>query len=399
MGFNLMQVADRSAAEIKDLATKASGFPLDVLYFADSMGGLLPKDVEDIIRVMRSGWGGEIGIHTHDNMGNALANTLHALQCGVSWVDSTVTGMGRGPGNAKTEYLAIELREIDQRKSDSTKLMEVIRRIFAPMQRKYGWGSNPYYYLAGKFGIHPTYVQEMLGDARYNEEEIISAINHLRAEGGKKFSADTLEAARHFYAGEPIGTWCPSDLLSGREVLILGSGPGVLEHKKAVESYIQRNNPYVIALNTQKHVQEGLINARAASHPVRLMADSQEYMELRQPLITPASMLPPDVRDVFAEKELFDFGLNVSPGVFEVEKTFCRIPTPLVVSYVLAIAVAGEASCISLAGFDGYGADDPRRAEVDSIFRLYQSSRQAVPILSITPTLYEVPSASVYGCL
>ena len=28
--------------------------------------------------------------------------------------------------------------------------------------------------LAGKYGIHPTYIQEMLNDSRYNEEDILS---------------------------------------------------------------------------------------------------------------------------------------------------------------------------------------------------------------------------------
>ena len=30
------------------------------------------------------------------------------MECGVKWVDSTITGIGRGPGNAKTEELIIE---------------------------------------------------------------------------------------------------------------------------------------------------------------------------------------------------------------------------------------------------------------------------------------------------
>ena len=29
------------------------------------------------------------------------------------------------------------------------------------MLKKYKWGTNPYYYLAGKYGIHPTYIQSM----------------------------------------------------------------------------------------------------------------------------------------------------------------------------------------------------------------------------------------------
>ena len=53
-------------------------------------------------------WHGELGIHTHDNMDMALINTQVAIENGVTWADSTVTGMGRGPGNSKTEYLVLK---------------------------------------------------------------------------------------------------------------------------------------------------------------------------------------------------------------------------------------------------------------------------------------------------
>lgn len=93
------------------------------------------------------------------------------------------------------------------------------------MQAKYGWGTNPYCYLTGKYGIHPTYIQEMLSDSRYSDEDPLAVIEHLRQVGGKSFSVQTLETGRHFYSGEPSDTWAPASLIAGREVLVLGSGP------------------------------------------------------------------------------------------------------------------------------------------------------------------------------
>ena len=34
-----------------------------------------------------------MGIHTHDNMGKALENSIAAINNSVQWIDSTVTGM------------------------------------------------------------------------------------------------------------------------------------------------------------------------------------------------------------------------------------------------------------------------------------------------------------------
>ncbi|WP_044408462.1 aldolase catalytic domain-containing protein [Thiomicrospira microaerophila] len=399
VGFNLMQVADRSPEEITQLAKKASDYTIDALYFADSMGSLSPKEVTQIIQAFRAGWQGALGIHTHDNMGQAIANTLQAIQDGVTWVDSTVTGMGRGPGNAQTEYLAMALEPYRKNKGNPTKLFELIRKHFKPLQAQYGWGTNPYYYMAGQYGIHPTYIQEMLQDSRYSDEDILAVIDHLKIEGGKKFSLDTLEAARHFYSGEPRGTWSPKSTMQGRDVLIIGTGPGVAKYRSAIEAFIEQHQPYVIALNTQKNLREDIIHARAACHPVRLLADCHEHLNLPQPLITPASMLPEDVQQELKIKTLLDFGISVSRAGFEFHEHYAQLPSSLVIAYALAIATAGQANKIYFAGFDGYGADDPRYKEMETLIKSYQTQTKAIEIVSITPTRYELKTQSIYGLL
>ena len=73
VGFNVMQITDYSADEIRDIARLVLDYPLDVLYFADSTGSMNPDNVSRIIKYLRSNWDGDIGIHTHDNMGLALS--------------------------------------------------------------------------------------------------------------------------------------------------------------------------------------------------------------------------------------------------------------------------------------------------------------------------------------
>ncbi|MFV2047214.1 aldolase catalytic domain-containing protein [Metabacillus litoralis] len=397
VGFNLMQVADRSEEEIKNLAYEATNYPIDVLYFADSLGSLDPDRTAQIINIIREEWDGPLGIHTHDNMGYALANSIRAIEEGVTWIDGTVTGMGRGPGNAKTEYLAIELEEKRNVKLNITPLMKLIDWYFKPLQHKCGWGTNAFYYLAGKYGIHPTYIQEMISDSRYIEEDIFAVIDHLKSEGGKKYSINTLETARNFYGGSPVGTWKPSTEIFGKEVLIIGAGPNIVKHKQALENYIATNQPFVIALNTQSSISSELINVRAACHPVRLLADSSLHDDLPQPLVIPASMLSKNIVNAFNGKELLDFGISIQENTFRFESNYCVLPNSLVFSYALAIATSGKASRILLAGFDGYGADDPRTNEVNQLLFTFTKTSNTPPIISITPTQYEIETSSVYA--
>ena len=397
VGFNLMQVADRTQEEVEALSKAASQYDIDALYFADSMGSMSPDHCRTIIRWLRAYWKGDLGIHTHDNMGMALQNTLAALDEGVTWLDATVTGMGRGPGNARTEELVIEIAERRNATVNVVPLMSVIRRYFQPLKNQCGWGSNPYYYLSGKYGIHPTYIQEMLSDSRYDEEDILAVIQHLRVEGGKSFSLNTLDSARHFYRGDPTGNWQPREFFENSKVLLLGTGPGVAEHRDALIAFIKEQKPIVVALNTQSAVDADLINFRVACHPVRLLADCEAHTKLPQPLITPYSMLPRDVKASLGDKEILDFGLNVFPDTFKFESHSCTVPTSLVVAYALAVATAGGASQVFMAGFDGYGADDPRNAEMDRLLSVYKKTEGASPILAITPTRYRIDAASVYA--
>ena len=133
VGMNLMQISDRTPEEIKSTAEVASKHPIDVLYFADSFGGMDPIQTTDIINNLKLAWDGPIGIHTHDNMGQAMANSLQAIKDGATWIDSTVTGMGRGPGNAKTEYLVLELDSLRDVHLNITPLLSVVNKYFQPL--------------------------------------------------------------------------------------------------------------------------------------------------------------------------------------------------------------------------------------------------------------------------
>ena len=397
IGFNLMQIADKSDEEIESVGKICSQYPIDILYFADSMGSLEPKRISKIIDLLKKFWHGDLGIHTHDNMNMAIANTQTAFDNGVNWVDSTVTGMGRGPGNAKTEYLLIKFQKYLNQKANIIPLIELIKKDFEPMQQKYKWGVNPYYFLAGMHGIHPTFIQGMLSDSRFNSMDIMSAIDHLKKVGGKKFNKDLLDSDKIIYSGKCVGSWIPKSKILNKEVLILGTGPGIEEHKLAIEQYVKKNKPFVIGLNTQKSINEKLINIRVACHSLRLTTDRKKYKSLKQPLVLPLKRFSTEIKSYLQNKQVLDFGIQVVNEKFEFKKNYVILPNSLAVSYAIGIATSGIAKKILLAGFDGYMADDPRRVEMDRMFSIYNQTNSKIPIFSITPTKYNISSISIYA--
>ncbi|MDO6515543.1 aldolase catalytic domain-containing protein [Neptuniibacter sp. 2_MG-2023] len=398
VGFNLMQVADKSTEELEELSFQAADFPIDVLYFADSLGSMQVNDVSRVMNALRVGWKGPIGMHTHNNQGLAMSNALKSIAEGATWVDSTITGMGRGPGNALTEEMVVEIDAILGRTSNVLPLFSLISNVFKPMKEQKGWGTGLYYYLSGKYGIHPTYIQEMLRDARYDDADILAVIEYLRENGAKSFSENMLNIASRFYKGEPRGTWCPVSLLEGREVLILGGGPSVCHHREAIESYIRRQKPVVLALNTKTDIDSRLIDLRVASHPVRMLSDVERHLKQSQPLITPASMLPENILASYAGKVLLDFGVGIESNTFKFYGQYCITPSSLVMSYALAVASSGKAKSIILTGFDGYPYGDARNDEIDMVLRCFRMAKPKQTFIFATPTIHrDIVVKSIYS--
>jgi 4-hydroxy 2-oxovalerate aldolase len=192
IGFNLMQVSEAESNEVLKLSKFASNYPIEVLYFADSLGNMNTKKISKVIKLLKTHWKGALGFHAHDNMALAFSNTIFALENGVEWIDSTVLGMGRGAGNVKTELVAIELSKIRNQNLKFTSLISLITNKFKPLKLKYSWGTNSFYFLSGRNGVHPSYVQEILSDSIYNEHNFISIIEHLGLKGANEYSKDIL---------------------------------------------------------------------------------------------------------------------------------------------------------------------------------------------------------------
>ncbi|WP_394891026.1 citramalate synthase [Mesorhizobium sp. AaZ16] len=68
----------------------------------DTNGGTQPLEVRDIVaKVIAAGVPGEnLGIHAHDDTGQAVANSLAAVEAGVRQIQGTLNGIGERCGNA-----------------------------------------------------------------------------------------------------------------------------------------------------------------------------------------------------------------------------------------------------------------------------------------------------------
>ena len=72
----------------------------DCIVLCDTNGGSLPQEVAEMIKAVQELVKVPLGMHAHDDSDLAVANTLAAVELGVSQVQGTINGYGERCGNA-----------------------------------------------------------------------------------------------------------------------------------------------------------------------------------------------------------------------------------------------------------------------------------------------------------
>ena len=149
-------VSNAKEAEIKEALELISHSNVDGIYLVDSYGSLYMEEIEELsdqyIEVAES-VNKYVGIHTHNNQQLAFANTIAAITRGVSYLDSSVSGMGRGAGNCATEQL---LGFLKNPKYNIIPILKFLEKHIVPLKESgVVWGYNIPYLLTGQMNRHP----------------------------------------------------------------------------------------------------------------------------------------------------------------------------------------------------------------------------------------------------
>jgi len=399
VGFNLMQSGGKSSDLICEVVKEIATWDgLDVLYFADSLGNMDGREVERVIKAIRKNWFGDLGIHTHDNMNRGLDNCIIAKKLGVNWLDSTITGMGRGAGNTQTERLLTVLMQ-DYSNYNPQPVYDLVIRFFEGLQREYGWGSNLLYFLGARNNVHPTYIQNLLSNKHYGTNEIVGAIGYLsELESTSSYNGSVLDAALnfHFSSGEVSGTKDLIDLFENKEVLILTNAPSTKKYKKAIELYIDIKKPIVLSVNINEYISEDFIDYYVISHNAKFLSDYHQYKKINKKFILPMHRFKESEVEFLKGLTVINFGFQSSSDDFQVFDDYMESPYDLTICYALGIVTVANSAKVSLVGFDGFDKDDIRQSEMLKLFDMYQGTLGYPALTSLTPTSYPIEKGSIY---
>lgn len=104
-----------------------------IINIPDTVGYMTPAQYGNIFRVVQENVRGieniKLSCHTHDDLGMAVANSLAAIEAGVTQVEGTINGIGERAGNAALEEvaLALETRKDYYQATTGLRLKEIAR--------------------------------------------------------------------------------------------------------------------------------------------------------------------------------------------------------------------------------------------------------------------------------
>jgi len=165
--LNLMAISTVPESELDCALEALANSSVDAIYVVDSFGTLYSEQVRGLVQRFQKyarPAGKEVGIHTHNNLQLAFANTIEAIVCGANFVDASIGGLGRGAGNCQME---LALSFLHNPKFNLRPVLECLQTTVEPLREKLRWGFAIPYLITGHLNQHPKAAMQFMEGEDY----------------------------------------------------------------------------------------------------------------------------------------------------------------------------------------------------------------------------------------
>ena len=164
---NIMAISQANLNQVEEALDMLCASSVDVIYLVDSYGSLYPENASVLAKTYLDAAekvGKKVGFHAHNNQDLAFANTIETLSYGVSYLDATAQGMGRGAGNCAMELL---LGFLKNPKYNLYSLLTFIEKHMLPLKEQgVVWGYDLQYMFTGQLNRHPREAMTFTAEGR-----------------------------------------------------------------------------------------------------------------------------------------------------------------------------------------------------------------------------------------
>ncbi len=167
--INIMAISHCQESELMEALEILGQSEVDNIYLVDSFGHYCPEQIRALAKMyleVGAKYDKVIGIHAHNNQQLAFANTIEALTLGVSYLDATVSSLGRAAGNCPLELL---LGFLKNPKYKLRPILKVIETGIADLKKNgLEWGYDIPYQITGVMNMHPRNAMKYVGKPEWH---------------------------------------------------------------------------------------------------------------------------------------------------------------------------------------------------------------------------------------
>ena len=107
--LNVMYASHLDCEKITNIKSFVKGKPIEYLYFADSIGGLIGNEIQEFFTDLKDIYPIKNGFHNHDNQGTVFNNISLLIDTNIDMIDTTIGGIGKNGGNCPFELTVLFL--------------------------------------------------------------------------------------------------------------------------------------------------------------------------------------------------------------------------------------------------------------------------------------------------
>lgn len=264
MGYKVMFQAANTLAysddELVELAQCMNDFHPVSLSIVDTFGAMYFDDIERIAHILndRLDTAIELGFHAHNNQQLAFALCIRFVEIMEQSdrniiLDATLSGMGRGAGNATTELVAGYLDRKQHGNYDMNAILDAIDTYMQGFHEKYTWGYSTPYFIAGMYQCHVNNIAYLLKNHRTNASEMRNIIAALSEEERRHYDYDLLEEKylenQNRMVDDRAAMAKLAAFMKNRSVLLIAPGKKTETEKDKIIKFIETEKPVVIDVN------------------------------------------------------------------------------------------------------------------------------------------------------
>lgn len=360
----------------------------------DTFGVLRKQDLSKVYYMVEGNLDKDIviGLHLHENLGLAYTLAQHFLEIRsprrkIS-IDGSLLGMGRAPGNLCIDQIIDHLNNNFGADYNLEPAFDAIDNHIAPIKRDKPWGYAIAYALSGKYGLHRTYAEYLMGKNRLKTKDIQRILSKVDHDHIEMFDEKYIEDLYRQYMSSSYDDSETIEKLraaiENRTVVVVCPGSSIARFNDSIQQFIRDRSCVVISVN---FIPESMDPA------IAFCANAKRLVNIRNAKSAQRIVTSNLKEDAEGDYE----GIVSYNDCVYFNEVFCEDSTLMLLKTLERAGITE----VYMAGFDGFkenGADyfsdqytheAGKSVSIDTVKNILYTSLNKMKINFITPSVYE----------